>query len=111
MFKNLISITAGITISLAALGTTATAEPTLKEQIIAIDKELAVMRKDTLTDPAVKAAQAELQAAVVKLKATEDEALVRTSPKGKEMVEKFRKLLAQYQAEQKAEAAKQNPKK
>ena len=110
MLKKLISIAASIALSVTALSTTATAEPPLKEQIVAIDKELAVMRKDTLSDPAVKAAQAELQAAVVKLKATEDEALMRMSPKGKELVEKFRKLLAQYQAQQKAEVTKEKPK-
>ena len=110
MLKKLISITASIIIGLAALGATATGEPSLKDQIVAIDKELGVLRKTTLSDPAVKVAQAELQAALVKLKATEDDVLVRTNPRGKELVEKFRKLLAQYKAEQKAETAKEKPK-
>ena len=106
MLKKLISITASIAIGLAALGATAPAEPSLKDQILAIDKELGVMRQATVSDPKVKAAQVELQAALAKLKAAEDDVLVRTNPKGKELVEKFRKLLAQYQAQQKAEGAK-----
>ena len=111
MLKKLIPIAAGITISLAALGATAPAEPSLKDQILAIDKELGVLRKTTLSDPEVKAAETELQAAWAKLKATEDAVLVRTNPKGKELVEKLRKLLAQYKAQQKAEGAlpKANP--
>ena len=68
------------------------------------------LRRTTVSDPAVRAAQVELQAALAKLKATEDDVLVRTNPKGKELVEKFRKLLAQYKAQQKAESAKSNPK-
>ena len=110
MLKTFISITAGITIGLAALGATAPGEPALKDQLLALDKELLEMRKSTVTAPEVKAAQAELQTALAKLKAAEDNVLVRTNPKGKELVEKFRKLLEQYKAQQKAEAAKESPK-
>ena len=39
MLKKLISIMACITIALAALGAMATGEPSLKDQILAIDKE------------------------------------------------------------------------
>lgn len=111
MLKKSIAITLGLAIGWAALGATPSGESSLKDQIIAIDKELAEMRKTTLNDPAVKAAQAELQAALAKLKATEDAVLVRTDPKGKELVEKFRKLLAQYRDQQMAAAAQVKPKK
>ena len=94
-----------ITIGLTALGVAATGEPSIKDQIVAIDKELGVLRQTTLSDPEVKAAEAEFKAALAKLKATEDAVLIRTNPKGKELVEKFRKLLEQYKAQQQAEAA------
>ena len=110
MLKKVIAITASITIGLAALRATATGEPSLKEQIMAVDKELAVLRKTTLSDPAVIAAEGELQVALNRLKFTEDTVLLRTDPKAKELVEKFRKLLAQYKAQQQAEAAKTKPK-
>ena len=110
MLNKFIAITASITIGLAGLGALAAGEPSLKDQIIAIDKELLGLRQTTLSDPEVKAAHAELQTALAKLKAAEDNVLVRTNPKGKELVEKFRKLLEQYKAQQKAEAAKESPK-
>lgn len=110
MLKKLILIAASITIGLAGLGAAATGEPSLKDQILAIDEELLELRKTTLTDPAVKAAQAELRAAMAKLKATEDAVLVRTNPKGKELVEKLRKLLEQYKAQEKAEGVKEKTK-
>ena len=109
MLKTLIAITVSITIGWAALGATAPAEPSLKDQILALDKELGVLRKDTLADPKVKVAQAELQVALIKLKATEDDVLLRTNPKGKELVEKFRKLLEQYKAQQTTAGAKASP--
>ena len=111
MLNKFIAITAAITIGLAGLGALEAGEPSLKDQIIAIDKELLGLRQTTLSDPEVKAAQAELQAAMAKLKATEDAVLVRTNPKGKELVEKFRKLLEQYNAQQKTESSTVPPKK
>jgi cell division GTPase FtsZ len=110
MLKKLIPIAASITIGLAALGALMTEGPSLKDQILAIDKELTVMRRATRSDPEVKAARAELQVALDKLNATVDAVMVRTNPKGKELIEKRKKLLEQYKAQQKAEGAKENPK-
>lgn len=110
MLKTLISITASIAISLAALGATAPSEPALKDQILAIDKELTVLRKATQADPEVKAARAELQVALDKLNATVDTVMVRTNLKGKELLAKHKKLLEQYNAQPKAEGAKEPPK-
>jgi hypothetical protein len=108
MFKKFIAVTAGLTIAWAAIGATDTPDPTpsLKDQINAMDKELAVLRKNTLSDPKVKAAEADFEMAFARLKATEDAVLIRTDPHAKELVEKFRKLLDQYKAQQKADAAK-----
>jgi thymidylate synthase ThyX len=97
----------GITAAVATLA----GEPSLKEQILSVDKELGVLRKTTLSDPQVKAAEVEFRAALIKLKAAQDDALIRTNPQGKELVEKYRKLLAQYKAELKSTAAKESAKK
>jgi hypothetical protein len=100
-----------IAIGLTAAGATLAAEPSLKEQILSIDKELGILRKETLSDPKVKAAEAEFRAALIKLKAAQDDALIRTNPKGKKLVEKYRKLLVQYKAELESTAAKEPAKK
>jgi hypothetical protein len=110
MLKKFISIAVCVTIGLATLGATRAGEPSLKDQILAIDKELSVLRKTTLSDPAVQAAEAELRVALAKLKAAEDDVLVRTHPKGKELVGKYRKLLAQYKAQQPVKRANKKPK-
>ena len=110
MLKKIISITASITIGLMALGATASGEPLLKDQILAIDKELTVLRKAAQFTPEVKAARAELQIALDKLNTTVDAVMVRSNPKGKELIEKRKKLLEQYTAQQKAGDAKENSK-
>ena len=110
MLQKLISITAGLTLGLAALNGIAAGEPSLKDQILAIDKELTVMRKATQSDPEVKAARAEVQVAVDKLNATVDLVMVRTNPKGKDLLEKHKKLLEQYKAQRKADGTKEEPK-
>ena len=110
MLNKFIAITVCILFGCAGWGVLGAGEPSLKDQIIAIDKELLGLRQTTLSDPEVKAAQAELQAAMAKLKATEDAVLVRTNPKAKELVEKFRKLLEQYKAQQKTASSTATPK-
>ena len=110
MSQKFITAAASFIISLIALGAICAQEPSLRDQILAVDKELAVLRQTTLFDPRVKAAQAEVEAALARLKATEDAVLVRTNPKGKELVEKFQKLLKQYQAQQKAAGTPEKPK-
>ena len=117
MLKNFTAIIASLTIGFAVLSTAAAGDQSLKDRLLAIDKELLEFRQTTLNDPEVKAATAELlaaaakqQAAVNKLRFAEDNVLIRTNSKGKELVEKYRALLEQYKAEQKAAAAKTPPK-
>jgi hypothetical protein len=106
MLKKLTTIAACLAIGLAALSSTA-AESSLRDQILAIDKELKVMRKATESDPEVKAARVELQVYLDRLNATVDSVVARTNPKGKELLEKHKKLLEQYRAQQKTENVKQ----
>jgi len=117
MLKNLSAVMAGLIIGFAILSTVAAGELSLKDRLLAIDKELLEFRQTTLNDPEVKAATAEWQAAVAKqqaavnkLRFAEDNVVIRTNSKGKELVEKYRALLEQYKAEQKAAAAKTPPK-
>ena len=108
MLKNLSAVMAGRTIGFALLGTVAAGEPSLKERLGTLNKQLLEFRQTTLNDPEVKAADAEFQAtvakAVLKLQFAEDNVLIRTNSKGKELVVKFRALLEQYNTEQKAAA-------
>ena len=117
MRNNLIRTVAGLTLGFAVLSTAVAGDSALKDRLLAIDKELLEFRQTTLNDPEVKAATAELQAAVAKqqvalnkLRFAEDNVLIRTNSKGKDLVEKYRALLEQYKAEQKATAAKTPPK-
>jgi len=117
MLKNFTAIMAGLTIGFAVLSMVAAGELSLKDRLLTIDKELLEFRQTTLNDPEVKAATAELQVAVAKqqaalnkLRFAEDNVLIRTNSKGKELVEKYRALLEQYKAEQKAVVAKTPPK-
>jgi len=109
MLNKFIAITVSVAIGMAAFGVMATGEPSLKDQILAIDKSLLVMRKATQSDPEVKAARVALQVALDKLNATVDAVMVRTNPKGKELLAKQKKLLEQYQAQPKAAVTKDNP--
>ena len=117
MLKNLMAVTAGLASACAVLSTAVAGDLSLKDQLLAIDKELLEFRQTTLNDPEVKAATTELQAAVAKqqvalnkLRFAEDNVLIRTNSKGKDLVEKYRALLEHYKAEQKAAAAKTPPK-
>lgn len=100
MLKKHIAIAGVIIIGLAAFPAPGAAEPPLKDQILALDKDLNVMRKATQSDPEVKAARAELQVALDKLNATVDAVMVRTNPKGKELLEKRKKLVERFKVQE-----------
>jgi hypothetical protein len=100
-------MTASINITVVALTTADTPSGTIVQGPDWLrEKELAVPDKKAHFDPKVKAAEADFEMAFARLKATEDAVLIRTDPHAKELVEKFRKLLDQYKAQQKADAAK-----
>ncbi len=102
MVRRIIPLAAGIALGLATLNAAPAAEPSLKERILAVDKELAVMRKNAQSDPEVKTARAQLQVALDKLNATVDAVVVRNNPKGKELLDRRKKLIEEYRAQQKA---------
>ena len=82
-------------------------EKAMKDQIVAIDKELAPIRKKATADPEVKAAADALKAAQERHASTLEAAMIRADPKAKELLDQKKKLLEELAAARKA--AKQPP--
>jgi C4-type Zn-finger protein len=77
-------------------------EADLKQQVAAIDKELAPMKKKATADPDVKAAQEAVKAAQAKYNDAVEAAMIRADPKAKELLDKRKALSDQMAAARKA---------
>jgi septal ring factor EnvC (AmiA/AmiB activator) len=75
-----------------------------KEEIAAIDKQLAPIRKKAMADPEVKAAQEQLKAAQEKYNAAIEAAMKRTDPKAEGLLAERKKLSDEIAAAKKAAA-------